>query len=134
MADGPHTALMLATTAIATGIPTALSSGIIICNKKRFLPTSIVASLLEFSVAFYAVIRLVGRLTSVHYNVPGRTGSLRDIRILQTLAFVFLVLITLVPNAVATTILGDSLPFAVGSVPVLGRFPSRACPISALIR
>jgi hypothetical protein len=88
-----------------------------------FLPTSIAASLVQFFLAFYAVVRLVSRLTSPEYNVPGRTSSLRDIRILQALAFTLLVLLTLVPMAVATDVLGDCVPFAIGSIPVLGLLP-----------
>jgi hypothetical protein len=86
-----------------------------------FLPTSIITSLLEFAVGFYAAIRLINHITSATYNVPNRISSVRDIRILQALALLFLDLVTLVPTAVATNVLGDFMPFSFGALVVLGK-------------
>lgn len=91
----------------------------LICS---FLPTSLITSLLEFALGFYAVIRLITLLTSENFNVPSSISSIRDIRIIQVLAFLFFILVTLVPSAVLTNILGDFIPFSIGSLFVLGLF------------
>jgi hypothetical protein len=72
---------------------------------------------------------LITCLTSENFNVPSSISSVRDIRIIQVLAFLFFILVTLVPSAVLTNILGDFIPFSIGSLFVLAAFSFTADPL-----
>ncbi|KAF7292444.1 hypothetical protein HMN09_01228500 [Mycena chlorophos] len=121
--------------AISVGILTPFAPlGISYCDRKHFLPASLVSSILYFSLEVYAIARMILFLSA---GSQMRT-VIRDLRVVRPLALVFLELLTLVPSAVFTNVLAEFIPFSIGAVAVLLAFdvrtPRRAAQLSASAR
>ncbi|KAJ7068315.1 hypothetical protein C8F01DRAFT_603970 [Mycena amicta] len=116
--------------AISVGILTPFAPlGVSYCDRKHFLPASLVSSILYFSLEVYAIARMILLISSG----ANMRKVLRDIRVLRPLALVLLELLTLVPSAVLTNIVAEFVPFSIGAVAVLLAFNVRPPPPIALL-
>ncbi|KAJ7498881.1 hypothetical protein FB451DRAFT_1203303 [Mycena latifolia] len=105
--------------AVSVGVLTPFAPlGVAYCDRKHFLPASLVSSLLYFSLEVYAIARVMLLLSS-SFNMR---GVIRDIRVLRPFSLLFLELLTLVPSAVFTNIVAEFVPFSIGAVAVLLAF------------
>ncbi|KAJ7771413.1 hypothetical protein DFH07DRAFT_804308 [Mycena maculata] len=105
--------------AVAVGILTPFTPlGVAYCDRKHFLPASLVSSLLYFSFEVYALARVM-LLLSVNLKMR---EVVQDIRVSRPVALLFLELLTLVPSAVFTNTVAEFVPFSVGAVAVLLAF------------
>ncbi|KAK7061759.1 hypothetical protein R3P38DRAFT_2831400 [Favolaschia claudopus] len=113
--------------AVSVGVLTPFKPlGVAYCDRKHFLPASLVSSIMYFSLEVYAVARMMLLLSS---NSQMR-HVIGDNRVVRPFALIFLELLTLVPNAVFTNILAEFIPFSVGAVVVLLAFNYRPAPRS----
>ncbi|KAJ7682761.1 hypothetical protein DFH06DRAFT_1162063 [Mycena polygramma] len=111
--------------AVSVGVLTTFAPlGVAYCDRKHFLPASLVSSILYFSLEVYAIARIMLILAS---NVQMRR-VIQDNRVLRPLALIFLELLTLVPSAVFTNTIAEFVPFSIGAVAVLLAFSYRAPP------
>ncbi|KAF7301710.1 hypothetical protein MIND_00736600 [Mycena indigotica] len=111
--------------AISVGVLTQFQPlGVSYCDRKHFLPASLVSSILYFSLEVYAIARMILFLSS---NAHMRK-VIQDVRVLRPLALVLLELLTLVPGAVFTNIVAEFVPFSIGAVAVLMAFNVRPSP------
>ncbi|KAJ6599026.1 hypothetical protein DFH09DRAFT_1388703 [Mycena vulgaris] len=98
--------------AVSVGVLTPFPPlGVAYCDRKHFLPASLVSSILYFSLEVYAIARVMLLLAS-HLNMR---DVIRDIRVLRPVALLFLELLTLVPSAVFTNIVAEFVPFSIGA-------------------
>ncbi|KAJ7507856.1 hypothetical protein B0H11DRAFT_147150 [Mycena galericulata] len=105
--------------AVAVGILTPFTPlGVAYCDRKHFLPASLISSILYFSLEVYAIARVM-LLLSVGLKMR---DVVRDIRVLRPVALLFLELLTLVPSAVFTNVVAEFVPFSIGAVAVLLAF------------
>ncbi|KAJ7095429.1 hypothetical protein B0H15DRAFT_829541 [Mycena belliarum] len=105
--------------AVSVGVLTPFAPlGVAYCDRKHFLPASLVSSILYFSVEVYAIARVMLLLST---NL-GMRDVVRDVRVLRPVALLFLELLTLVPSAVFTNIVAEFVPFSIGAVAVLLAF------------
>jgi len=111
--------------AVSVGILTPFAPlGVAYCDRKHFLPASLVSSILYFSLEVYAIARVMLLLAT---GLKMR-DVVQDIRVLRPVALLFLELLTLVPSAVFTNTVAEFVPFSIGAVAVLLAFNSRAPP------
>ncbi|KAJ7638854.1 hypothetical protein FB45DRAFT_904066 [Roridomyces roridus] len=105
--------------AVATGILTPFAPlSVSYCDRKHFLPASLVSSLLYFSLEVYVIARVV-----LFLSVDRKMGSIiQDTRVLRPVSLLLLELLTLVPSAVPTNIVAEFVPFSIGAVAVLLAF------------
>jgi hypothetical protein len=75
----------------------------------RFLPTSIISSLLEFFAALFALAKLILLISPPTFDISSPIKSVRDIRVVQAISIIVFVLMTMVPSAVPTSILGKKV-------------------------
>jgi len=97
-----------------------------LCYKIHFLPTSLISSLIYLSVEVYVAARAISLIAPPFLKVHHRFGGLRDSKVLKAISLIVFELLTLVPAARFTNILGDFVPFSIGSVLVLVTFN---CPV-----
>ncbi|KAJ7228611.1 hypothetical protein GGX14DRAFT_413912 [Mycena pura] len=108
--------------AVAVGVLTPFAPlGVAYCDRKHFLPASLISSILYFALEVYAVARIMLFLSS---GAPMRI-VIQDIKVLRPLALVLLELLTLVPAAVFTNTVAEFIPFSIGAVAVLQAFSFR---------
>ncbi|KAJ6539387.1 hypothetical protein B0H19DRAFT_357705 [Mycena capillaripes] len=108
--------------AVAVGFLTTFAPlGVAYCDRKHFLPASLVSSILYFSLEVYAVARMMLILSA---NAQMR-NVIQDNRVVRPFALIFLELLTLVPSAVFTNIVAEFVPFSIGAVAVLLAFNYR---------
>ncbi|KAJ7129625.1 hypothetical protein C8R44DRAFT_777254 [Mycena epipterygia] len=111
--------------AVSVGVLTPFAPlGVAYCDRKHFLPASLVSSLLYFSLEVYAIARVMFLLAS---GIQMRE-VVKDIRVLRPVALLFLELLILVPSAVLTNIVAEFVPFSIGAVAVLLAFSNRVPP------
>ncbi|KAJ7368346.1 hypothetical protein DFH08DRAFT_831157 [Mycena albidolilacea] len=111
--------------AVSVGVLTTFKPlGVAYCDRKHFLPASLVSSILYFSLEVYAIARMMLLLSS---NAQMRQ-IIRDNRVVRPVALIFLELLTLVPSAVFTNTVAEFVPFSVGAVAVLLAFSYRPPP------
>jgi|SRR5882762_10121537 hypothetical protein len=87
-----------------------------------FLPTSLVSSLIYFFLELYVVIRLALLIAPRFMQLRHRVGVMTDVRVLRGLSLMFMELLTIVPSVTFTSILGEFIPFSIGSLAVLCQF------------
>lgn len=108
--------------AVAVGVLTPFPPlQVAYCDRKHFLPASLISSILYFALEVYAVARIMLFLSS---GAPMRI-VIQDIKVLRPLALVLLELLTLVPAAVFTNTVAEFVPFSIGAVAVLQAFSVR---------
>ncbi|KAJ7283613.1 hypothetical protein C8J57DRAFT_1676671 [Mycena rebaudengoi] len=109
--------------AVSVGILTPFKPlGVAFCDRKHFLPASLLSSILYFILEVYAIARvmiLVSTGVSVRHVI-------RDVRLLRPLSLLLLELLTLVPAAVLTNTVAEFVPFSIGAVAVLVAFSSNS--------
>ncbi|KAJ7908321.1 hypothetical protein B0H13DRAFT_2017076 [Mycena leptocephala] len=111
--------------AVSVGVLTPFAPlGVAYCDRKHFLPASLVSSILYFSFEVYAVARMMLILSSDSQM----RKVIRDNRVVRPFALIFLELLTLVPSAVFTNTVAEFVPFSVGAVAVLLAFRYRVPP------
>ncbi|KAJ7700137.1 hypothetical protein B0H17DRAFT_1048752 [Mycena rosella] len=109
--------------AVSVGLLTPFTPlGVAYCDRKHFLPASLVSSILYFSLEVYAIARVMLLLASK----LSMREVIRDIRVLRPAALLLLELLTLVPSAVFTNIVAEFVPFSIGAVAVLLAFEYKA--------
>ncbi|KAF7332096.1 hypothetical protein MKEN_00090200 [Mycena kentingensis (nom. inval.)] len=102
--------------AIGVGVLTTFAPlNVAYCDRKHFLPASLVSSVLYFSLEVYAIARMI-LIISSEVNMR---KVIVDARVLRPLSLVFLELLTLVPSAVFTNVVAEFVPFSIGAVVVL---------------
>ncbi|KAJ7781198.1 hypothetical protein B0H16DRAFT_1497416 [Mycena metata] len=112
--------------AVSVGVLTPFGPlGVAYCDRKHFLPASLVSSILYFSLEVYAIARVMLFLAS---SVQMR-HAIQDIRVQRPMALIFLELLTLVPSAVFTNTIAEFVPFSIGAVAVLQAFRYRPAPV-----
>ncbi|KAJ7179097.1 hypothetical protein C8R46DRAFT_1187538 [Mycena filopes] len=117
--------------AVSVGVLTPFAPlGVAYCDRKHFLPASLVSSILYFSLEVYAIARVMLFLSS---HVQMRR-VIQDIRVQRPLALIFLELLTLVPSAVFTNTVAEFVPFSIGAVAVLQAFRYRPAPVDKSAR
>ncbi|KAJ7276443.1 hypothetical protein B0H12DRAFT_1085465 [Mycena haematopus] len=111
--------------AVSVGILTPFQPlGVAYCDRKHFLPASLVSSMLYFSLEVYAIARMMLLLSPNSQMI----AVIRDSRVVRPIALIFLELLTLVPSAVFTNTVAEFVPFSVGAVAVLLAFRYRPSP------
>ncbi|VDB85373.1 unnamed protein product [Peniophora sp. CBMAI 1063] len=85
-----------------------------ICVKQHFMPTSLTISLALIILELFTLARLL-----IGLSLP---RDLLDIRVSRAVALLVFDLVVLVPDAVASNVLGDFIPFSVGAVALLAAF------------
>jgi len=111
--------------AVSVGILTPFKAlGVSYCDRKHFLPASLVSSILYFSLEVYAIARMMLLLSSG----AQMREVIRDNRVVRPFALIFLELLTLVPSAVFTNTVAEFVPFSIGAVAVLLAFSYRPPP------
>jgi len=109
--------------AIGTGtLRVSASLGISFCERKHYLPASLTSSLIYIILEVYAIGRLGSFVAPSFFTIWHQIALLQDIRVLRPVSLLLLDLLTIVPSAVFTNILGDFLPFSLGSLVVLLTF------------
>ncbi|KAJ7047328.1 hypothetical protein C8F04DRAFT_1058432 [Mycena alexandri] len=112
--------------AVSVGVLTPFAPlNVAYCDRKHFLPASLVSSILYFSLEVYAIARVMLFLAS---NAQMR-HVIQDIRVQRPMALIFLELLTLVPSAVFTNTIAEFVPFSIGAVAVLQAFRYRPTPV-----
>ncbi|KAJ7180146.1 hypothetical protein C8R43DRAFT_1117473 [Mycena crocata] len=105
--------------AVSVGVLTPFTPlNVAYCDRKHFLPASLVSSMLYFSLEVYAIARVMLLLAS---GLQMR-DVIKDIRVLRPISLIFLELLTLVPSAVFTNTIAEFVPFSIGAVAVLLAF------------
>ena len=89
-------------------------------DRFSFLPVSLSLSLLFALLEAYCLGRFINLLCPSFLRMRHQLDALRDARILRTLGLLVLDILTIVPDAVPTNVLGDYIPFSIGAVIVLG--------------
>ncbi|KAI9508937.1 hypothetical protein F5148DRAFT_1191549 [Russula earlei] len=91
-----------------------------LCFRKRFLPTSLVSSILNLMLEFYVIIR------SLSLTPPSQLNLLvvKDARIIQAGSLFLFDLLIVVPNATTTSWVAEFVPYAIGALGVLAAFNS----------
>jgi len=108
--------------AVAVGILTPFTPlGVAYCDRKHFLPASLVSSILYFSFEVYAIARMMLLLSPNAQMI----SVIRDNRVIRPFTLIFLELLTLVPSAVFTNTIAEFIPFSIGAVAVLLAFRYR---------
>jgi hypothetical protein len=87
-----------------------------------FLPTSLVSSLIYLFLELYVVIRLALLIAPTFLRMKHKLAVTTDVRVLRGLSLMFMELLTVVPAVTFTGILGEFVPFSIGSLAVLGQF------------
>ncbi|KIJ70523.1 hypothetical protein HYDPIDRAFT_23623 [Hydnomerulius pinastri MD-312] len=95
-----------------------------LCYRVRYLPTSLAASLVSLSLESYVLLRLLSLIAPDFLDLRHRVGAIGDTRALRAASLLLLELLTMVPSAVFISIVGDFVPFTVGSLLVLAAFNS----------
>ncbi|KAJ6515853.1 hypothetical protein C8R45DRAFT_957805 [Mycena sanguinolenta] len=112
--------------AVSVGVLTIFQPlGVAYCDRKHFLPASLVSSLLYFSLEVYAIARMMLLLSPNSRMI----AVIKDNRVVRPFTLIFLELLTLVPSAVFTNTVAEFVPFSIGAVAVLLAFryrPSRS--------
>jgi hypothetical protein len=120
---------MFVSNAIAPGtIKSFTTPDISLCYRLHSLPTSVPQSLIFISLEAYCTIRVWSLLSPPFLQLTHQLAGFRDIWVLRGCSLLFLELLTVVPTAVVTNILGDFLPFSVGALAVLYFFNFRPVP------
>jgi hypothetical protein len=81
---------------------------------------SLVSSLIFFGLEIYTLVRLIGLIFPQNTVLEHRVAAVKDIRVLRVLSLIFLELLTIVPSAIPTNILGEFIPLSIGALAVLG--------------
>ncbi|KIM90842.1 hypothetical protein PILCRDRAFT_150990 [Piloderma croceum F 1598] len=111
------------TNAISTGTTEVVQQiAVSLCYRRHFLPTSLVSSLIYFCFELYVVIRLALLIAPAFMQLKHRLGAMTDVRVLQGISLMLLELLTVVPAVTFTGVLGEFIPFSVGSLAVLATF------------
>ena len=85
------------------------------------LAPSLLLSLIAIGHETYCITRFLNIISPPSFPLQRRLYTLfNDIRIVRAFSLLVFDLIILVPSAVQTTVLGDSLPFSIGALIVLG--------------
>ncbi|KAI0053545.1 hypothetical protein FA95DRAFT_1585854 [Auriscalpium vulgare] len=109
-------ALTFATTAKAVGgVSRVPQLGISICSRKRFLPTAVLAAILDILLGLYVVIRVF----SLSKPPRMKLSVVQDSRIVQGLSLILLELLVVVPNSTVASILVEFIPFSIGALLVI---------------
>jgi hypothetical protein len=115
------------TNAISSGaIKLVPQLGVSLCYRRHFLPTSLVSSFIYFILELYIVIRLALLIAPVFLQLKHRMGALTDLRVVRGLSLMFMELLTIVPAATFTGIVGEFIPFSIGALAVLAAFNHRS--------
>lgn len=87
----------------------------------RSLAISVVLSLIAIGAEVYCIIRLLNIIAPPSFPLQRKINALtQDMRIVRGISLLVFDLIVLVPNAIHTNYLGESLPFSIASLIVLG--------------
>ncbi|KAK0206604.1 hypothetical protein DFS33DRAFT_602536 [Desarmillaria ectypa] len=117
--------LEFANYAISTGTLEPEQPETHLCYRKRVLPISLAAS----SVFLFLEIYVIGRtLLLTHSYIQGQREWLGDIHVVQACSLLVFDLMTVLPCAVPIGVLGEFIPFSIGSVIVLACFNRRNQP------
>ncbi|KAI0268266.1 hypothetical protein BC834DRAFT_684183 [Gloeopeniophorella convolvens] len=103
-------------------------SGIAVCFRKRFLPTSLIGSIVYFVLEIYMAIRFLSLVESPRFKF----GMLQDTRIMQAGSLFLFDLLVVVPNATATSVVAEFILFSIGALVVMAAFSaslSRQSPV-----
>ncbi|TRM67806.1 hypothetical protein BD626DRAFT_106358 [Schizophyllum amplum] len=109
----------ITTEAVAPGLLTPLSTQeVSVCSSQHFAPASSACSVIYILLDVYFVCRYY-RLAARQRDASGASPCYTTLRASSLL---LLELLILVPNAVPTSILGDTVPFSIGAVLVQAAF------------
>lgn len=110
-------AFIFANNAVETGSLSTFSPlPYALCERKHFLPTSLVLSVAFMMSEVYLLVRVWNASTA-----PG-LKILTDYRVLRAASLLLLELLTVFPSAVYINIVADSVPYSIGSLAVLAAF------------
>ncbi|KAF9222007.1 hypothetical protein BS17DRAFT_230158 [Gyrodon lividus] len=91
-------------------------------TEARYLPTSLTTSLVHMALEFYIFFRLMWLIAPSFLSLRHRISAIGDARALRTTSLILLELLTVTPSAKFVGIVGEFIPFAIGSLFVLGAF------------
>ncbi|KAI0081771.1 hypothetical protein K474DRAFT_1139518 [Panus rudis PR-1116 ss-1] len=117
--------LIVATNATSIGQTNPAGGGLFMCDKKHWLPIVLTSSLVQLLLEMYVATRLV--LVTLA-NVPRgeKLPAVCNRTLCRSLSLILLELLTIVPDATRTNVLGDFLPFSIGAVIVIVAFNHRS--------
>ncbi|KAF9247084.1 hypothetical protein BU15DRAFT_69926 [Melanogaster broomeanus] len=87
-----------------------------------YLPTALTKSLVFIALEFYIFLRLMWLIAPGFLSLRHRVGAIGDSRALRTASLILLELLTVVPGAKFVGIVGEFVPFTIGSLVVLAAF------------
>ncbi|KAI0307170.1 hypothetical protein B0F90DRAFT_1685855 [Multifurca ochricompacta] len=93
-----------------------------LCFRKRFLPLSLVSSILSFTLELYIIIRVLSLVKPPRLKL----SIVQDTRIMQAGSLLFLDLLVVVPNATMTSLIAEFIPLSIGALSVLAAFNSQS--------
>ncbi|KIK78189.1 hypothetical protein PAXRUDRAFT_111710, partial [Paxillus rubicundulus Ve08.2h10] len=116
-------ALVFAEYAVSIGTTEFLPQlGTYLCYRIRYLPTSLTTSLLYMALEAYILLRLMWFIAPGFLSLPHGIVAIGDARALRTASLILLELLTVIPGINFVGIVGEFIPFAIGSLCVLGAF------------
>jgi len=118
-------ALTLAT--LLKGVTVGLGSGQLVtplmlpktslCFRKRFLPTSLVGSILNIVLELYIIIRVLSLMKPPRLHC----ATIQDTLLVQAGGLLLFDLLVFVPEAILTGLIAEFIPFSIGALTVLGQ-------------
>ncbi|KIJ20057.1 hypothetical protein PAXINDRAFT_96331 [Paxillus involutus ATCC 200175] len=116
-------ALVFAEYAVSIGTTEFLPQlGIYLCYRVRYLPTSLTTSLVYMTLEVYILLRLMWFIAPGFLSLRHRLAAIGDARALRTASLILLELLTVIPRIKFVGIVAEFIPFAIGSLCVLGAF------------
>jgi len=120
--------LLLGTGTVLSGATAVIGSGqlltplaaptVALCIRKRFLPTSLVSSILNFVLELYIILRSLSLMQPPRLKLT----IVQHARIVQAGSLLLFDLLVVIPNATYTNLLTEFVPFSVGALCVLAAF------------
>ncbi len=83
----------------------------------RFLPTSLVGSILNIVLELYILIRILSLMKPPRLQC----ATIRDTQVVQAGSLLLFDLLVIVPEAVLTGLIAEFIPFSIGALTVLGQ-------------
>ncbi|KAI9467007.1 hypothetical protein BJY52DRAFT_1182496 [Lactarius psammicola] len=91
-----------------------------LCFRKRFLPTSLVGSILNIVLELYILIRIISLMKPPRMQC----ATIQDTLVVQAGSLLLFDLLVIVPEAILTGLIAEFIPFSIGALMVLVAFHS----------
>lgn len=122
--------LLLGVGTVLSGVTAVIGTGqlhtpltvptVALCIRKRFLPTSLTSSILNFVLELYIIIRSLSLIQPPRIKLT----IVQNARIVQAGSLLLFDLLVVVPNATYTALIAEFIPFSIGALGVLAAFNS----------